>query len=124
VPDGGAKPACQGGEGTRFGEFDVVERQLGEPGPPVPDPDNYFRKNQAGIKGGRLGEGKGPKGDRAGTGELKGIRDVGLDDEMAPPDVGLEKAIGPGSGESREFAKAHQSVLAAGPAQDVVPDQK
>jgi hypothetical protein len=43
---------------------------------------------------------------------------------MAPPDVRLEETIGSGGGEPGYLAEAHKPGFAAGPAEEVVPDQK
>ena len=121
---GAAKPAVQGGAGARFGEFAVVERELGEPGLAVAEPHDDFGDQQAGLVGGNFGEGEGAEGDRAGAGAVHRVLDVRLQDQVAPPDVRLQEPLGAGGGEPGDLAEADEPGLAAGPAEDIVPDQK
>ncbi|CAH0327176.1 hypothetical protein SRABI128_05840 [Microbacterium sp. Bi128] len=118
------KPAVQGGAGTGFGEVAVVERELGQPGLAVTEPDDDFRDQQPGLMGGGLGEGEGAEGDRAGAGAAHTVLDVCLQDLVAPPDVRFQEPLGSGGSETGYLAEAHETGLAAGPAEDIVPDQK
>ncbi len=73
---------------------------------------------------GHLGEREGAKGHGTGAGTVHGVGDVRLENQVPPPDIGLEEALGPGGGEAGDLAEAHQPGFAAGPLKDIVPYQK